>query len=351
MCTENEETVKNTKRTYMSQSRHNMARARLLYDTWPGGETRLSLRTCVRSEAELAARTVAAKRIAAGRHVAERAFIPALAAPVLQTAAAQACALMSLCPMAWILLACLVALVGALAACDWWPLTPHLRPSAAGRSGGAQPAAAAAFEPSSRRARSRRSSSRRRNRAPPSTWPWPLAMCLIIAGFGSCAAYQFTPALTQSHPPSAPNSPTGGASLSMVTASLPTGTVMRPSGKGPGWTPSDEAVPLVLHGQQLNEVSLSTVVELIEHHLDILEALDPVKQMSTARHQQSEAEELVGGSDFVYFDVEGTFETDSLDAKRLLSHDDVPSPSPSPYNWSLRLASRLSVSKVASTSK
>ena len=72
--------------------------------------------------------------------------------------------LMSLCPMAWILLACLVALVGAFAACDWWLLAPHLRPSAAGRSGGAQPAAAAAFEPSSRRARSRRSSSRRRNR-------------------------------------------------------------------------------------------------------------------------------------------------------------------------------------------
>ena len=59
-CTENEETVKNTKRTYMSRSRHNMARARLLYDTWPGRETKLSLRICVRSEAELAARAVAA---------------------------------------------------------------------------------------------------------------------------------------------------------------------------------------------------------------------------------------------------------------------------------------------------
>ena len=141
MRTENEETVKNTKRTYMSRSRHNMARARLLYDTWPGRETKLSLRICVRSEAELAARAVAAKRIAAHRHVTERAFIPALAAPVLQTAAAQACALMSLCPMAWILLACLVALVGAFAACDWWPLAPRLHPSAAGRSGGAQPAA------------------------------------------------------------------------------------------------------------------------------------------------------------------------------------------------------------------
>ena len=100
---------------------------------------------------------------------------------------------------------------------------------------------------------------------------------------------------------------------------------MRPSGKGPGWTPSDEAVPLVLHGQQLNEVSLSTVVELTAAggkstpRLDILDAPDPVKQMSTARHQQSEAEELAGGSDFPYFDVEATLETDSLDAKRLLS--------------------------------
>ena len=117
-------------------------------------------------------------------------------------------------------------------------------------------------------------------------------------------------------------------------------------------TPSDVA-PLVLHGQQLNEVSLSTVVELIEHHLDILEALDPVKQMSTARHQQSEAEELVGGSDFVYFDVEGTFETDSLDAKRLLSAVPSPSPSPSPSPLELVLLTVTasgSVSDYADTS-
>ena len=137
MCTENEETVKNIKH----RGQRDMARARLLYDTWPGRETRLSLRICVRSEAELAARAIAAKRIAARLHATERAFIPALAAPVLQTAAAQACALMPLCPMAWILLACLVALVGAFAACDWWPLAPHLHPSAAGHSGGTQPAA------------------------------------------------------------------------------------------------------------------------------------------------------------------------------------------------------------------
>ena len=189
----------------MSQTRRNKARARVFFETWP--EDRLIVWTCARSEAEAAARAVAAKRIAAGLHATERAFIPALVAPVLQTAAAQAWALVSLCPMAWILLACLVALVGAFGASDWWPLAPRLHPSAAGRSGCAQPAAAAACEPSSRRARSRWiSSSRRRNRAQPSTWPWPLAMGLIMAGVGSCAAYQFAPAPTPSRPP---NSPTG----------------------------------------------------------------------------------------------------------------------------------------------
>ena len=138
MCTENEETVKNTKHRYMSQTRRSKARARVFFGTWT--EDRLIVWTCARSEAEAAARAVAAKRNAARLHATERAFIPALAAPVLQTAAAQALALMSLCPMAWILLACLVALVGAFGASDWWPLAPRLHPSAAGRSGCAQPA-------------------------------------------------------------------------------------------------------------------------------------------------------------------------------------------------------------------
>ena len=131
MCTENEEAVKNTKRRYMSQTRRNKARARIFFETWP--EDRLIVWTCARSEAEVAARAVAAKRNAACLlHATERAFIPALAALVLQT--------VSLCPMAWILLACLVALVGAFGASDWWPLAPRLHPSAAGRSGCAQPA-------------------------------------------------------------------------------------------------------------------------------------------------------------------------------------------------------------------
>ena len=196
-CTENEGPARLNKHS----GRRDKAQARAFFETWP--EDRLIVRTCARSEAEAAARAAAAKRNAACLHATERAFIPALAA-----LAVQACAPVSLCPLAWVLLACLVALAGAFGASDC--IRPRLRPSAAVRSGCARPAATAASEPCSRRgARSRRSASRRRNRAPPSKWPWPLAMmCLIIAGFGSCAAYRFARTPTPSHPPSAP---TGGS--------------------------------------------------------------------------------------------------------------------------------------------
>ena len=99
-------------------------------------------------------------------------------------------------------------------------------------------------------------------------------MCLIIAGFGSCAAYRFAPTPTPSHPPSAP---TSGSARSMVTAVLPAGTVARR-----GWTPSGDAVPLALHGRHLNEASVRAAAvgnSAAEPHL---EAPDPVKQESTA---------------------------------------------------------------------
>ena len=209
---------------------------------------------------QAAARAVAAKLIAACLRPTERAFSPALAVPVLQ-ASAQAFDLVSLCPTAWILLTSLVAVVGAFGASRWWRLAPRFHQSAAGRSRCAQSAArflgiagGAAFEKASRQARSGRSSSRRRNRVSSRQQFWPLAMFLIVVGFGSCAAYQFAPAPTRgatrgSQPPAAPNSPTGGT-LSMVAASISTETFTAP--------PSDVA-PLVLHGRHLNQVSASTV--------------------------------------------------------------------------------------------
>ena len=110
-------------------------------------------------------------------------------------AAAQAFALVPLCSTAWILLACLIAVVGAFGASRRW-LADWVAPSR--RSIGA-----ATLE---RRARSRRSSSQRRHGAS-SRQSWPLAMCLIIAGVGSCAAYQLVPAPTRGpQPPAAPNS-------------------------------------------------------------------------------------------------------------------------------------------------
>ena len=203
---------------------------------------------------QAAARVVAAERsIAARLRPTERTFSPALAVPVLQ-ASAQAFE-------AWILLACLVAVVGAFGASRWWWLVPRFHQSAAGRSRCAQSAArflgiagGAAFEKASRQARSGRSSSRRRNRVSSRQQFWPLAMFLIVVGFGSCAAYQFAPAPTRgatrgSQPPAAPKSPTG-ATLSMVAASISTETFTAP--------PSDVA-PLVLHGRHLNQVSASTV--------------------------------------------------------------------------------------------
>ena len=209
---------------------------------------------------QAAARAVAAKLIAACLRPTERAFSPALAVPVLQ-ASAQAFDLASLCPTAWILLTSLVAVVGAFGASRCWRLAPRFHRSAAGRSRCAQSAArflgfavGAALEKASRQARSGRSSSRRRNRVSSRQQFWPLAMSLIVVGFGSCAAYQFAPAPTRgatrgSQPPAAPNSPTGGT-LSMVAASISTETFTAP--------PSDVA-PLVLHGRHLNQVSASTV--------------------------------------------------------------------------------------------
>ena len=209
---------------------------------------------------QAAARAVAAKLIAACLRPTERAFSPALAVPVLQ-ASAQAFDLVSLCPTAWILLMCLVAVVGAFGASRWWRLAPRFHQSAAGRSRCAQSAArflgiagGAAFEKASRhQARSGRSS-RRRNRVSSRQQFWPLVMFLIVVGFGSCAAYQFAPAPTRgatrgSQSPAAPNSPTGGK-LSMVAAFVSTETFTAP--------PSDVA-PLVLHGRHLNQVSVSTV--------------------------------------------------------------------------------------------
>ena len=105
----------------------------------------------------------------------------------------------------------------------------------------------AASKSSSGWAHSRRPSTAPRRSGTSSTGSG-LVACLILAGLGSCAAYHFAPAPTQSRPPSVPNSPTGG-SLSMVTASIPIGTVTMPS-----WTLSvEDAAPLVLHGRKLSD--------------------------------------------------------------------------------------------------
>ena len=150
-----------------------------------------------------AARAVAAKLVAARLRPTERAFSPALAVPVLQ-ASAQAFDLASVCPTAWVLLTSLVAVVGTFGVSRCWRLAPPFHQSAAGPSRYAQSAArflgiagGAAFEKASRQARSGRSSSRRRNRVSSRQQFWPLAMFLIVVGFGSCAAYQFAPAPTR----------------------------------------------------------------------------------------------------------------------------------------------------------
>ena len=108
--------------------------------------------------------------------------------------------------------------------------------------------------------------------------------------------------------------------------------------------------PLMLYGGDLNEVSVSTMAELtttisksaVDKSTTHLEAPDPVKQMSTARHQQS---------NLVFFDAEATFETAGLNAKRWLSEAPLPSPSPSPSeSVLLTVTASGSVSDYANTS-
>ena len=361
MCTENEGPARLNKHT----GRRDKEQARAFFETWP--EDRLIVWTCARSEAEAAARAAAAKRNAACLHATERAFIPALAA-----LAAQACALVSLCPLAWVLLACLVMLAGAFGASDCIRPRLRLHPLAAACSGYARPAAAAASEPCSRRsARSRRqSASRRRNRSAPFKRPWPLAMmCLIIAGFGSCAAYRFAPTPTPSRPPSAR---TGGSAPSTVTADLPTGTVTRL-----GWTPSGDAVPLALHGRHLNEASVRAAAvgsSTAEPHL---EAPDPVKQESTAGRTHlaqllraalldgdSRAEEELAAdvrNNDAHFDVQAPIKTAGFHFKRMLMPSSSPagfhfkrmlrpSPEPAPERILLTVTASGSVSDYADTS-
>ena len=138
---------------------------------------------------------------------------------------------------------------------------------------------------------------------------------------------------------------------STVTANLQTGTVTRP-----GWTPSGNAVPLVLHGQHLNKASVraaavgnSPADESMRH----LEAPDPVQQVSTAGQQQSKAKEELDSEGVRFapgsFDVEAPFKTAGLNYKRRLVPSPLPSPSPS-ESVLLTVTASGSVSDYADTS-
>lgn len=122
---------------------------------------------------------------------------------------------------------CFPGLVGSSAA-SWVPATKT-----------------AVFEPASRQQSGARPSGASQSR--------PLAMFLIIAGLGSCAANQSAPAPTQgSQPPAAPNLPKAAVPVEMLA-----GTMDR--GPSVGKLPSTDVSRIVLHGRRLNQVSVAII--------------------------------------------------------------------------------------------
>ena len=152
---------------------------------------------------QVATRAGAAKWIATLLRATGCTFSLALTA--LQ-AAAQALTFVPLGPMTWILLSCIVAAIGAFGATHGRPLAPHLLASEACRTRCAQSAGCfsglvgrSVFEPASCQQSGARPSG--------ASQSGPLAVVLIIAGLGSCAADLSAPAPTQgSQPPAAPRS-------------------------------------------------------------------------------------------------------------------------------------------------
>ena len=205
---------------------------------------------------QVAARAVAAKWIATLLCAIGCTFSLALTA--LQ-AAAQALTIVPLGLMTWILLSCIVAAIGAFGATHGRPLSPHLLASEACRTRCAQ--SAGCFSGLVGRSVFERAS-RQQSGARPSgvSQPRPLAMFLIIAGLGSCAANQSAPAPTQQGsqpPPAAPNLPKA------VPVEMLAGTM----GSGPsvGKLPSAEVSRIVLHGRRLNQVSVRLAATLTLH--------------------------------------------------------------------------------------
>ena len=190
-----------------------------------------------------------------------------LALTALQ-AAAQALTFVPLGPMTWILLSCIVAAIGAFGATHGRPLAPHLLASHACRTRCAQSAGCfsglvgrSVFEPASRQQSGARPSG--------ASQSGPLAVVLIIAGLGSCAADLSAPAPTQSsQPPAAPNLPKA------VPVEMLAGTM----GRGPsvGKLPSADVSRIVLHGRHLNQVfvrlasNLTLPPTLFNHYTPLL---------------------------------------------------------------------------------
>ena len=198
---------------------------------------------------QAAARAVAAKWIATLLRANGCTFSLALTA--LQ-AAAQALTFVLLGPATWILLACTVAAIVAFGAAHGWPLVPHLLALEACRTRCAQSAGCfpglvgrADFEPASRQQSGARPSGASQSR--------PLAMFLIIAGLGSCAANQSAPAPTQgSQPPAAPNLLKAAVPVEMLA-----GTMDRVPSVGK--LPSADVSGIVLHSRHLNQVSVANI--------------------------------------------------------------------------------------------
>ena len=80
-------------------------------------------------------------------------------------------------------------------------------------------------------------------------------VCLLLLPHGHCAAYALASAPTESRPPTAPPSPDR---VSTSVAKNPQGTAVVTHGR-----PLSDAMPLVLHGRTLSQVSVSTVDELV----------------------------------------------------------------------------------------
>ena len=79
-------------------------------------------------------------------------------------------------------------------------------------------------------------------------------VCLLLLPHGHCAAYALASTPTESRPTTAPSSPEGRSTL---VANISPGTVVTPG------RPLSDAMPLVLHGRMLSQVSVSTVDELV----------------------------------------------------------------------------------------